>query len=110
MYHSVGHSVFAYLEAMLTFEQQHIVAASDALKQCLGVCNRYRKKNTLTETIGKTFKKVNYDQYTDVEAHAELCTAEAMLLKAMLTFIEDETLTSLIKGGMKIRNCFAMYK
>ncbi|XP_058834912.1 tetratricopeptide repeat protein 39B-like isoform X1 [Topomyia yanbarensis] len=110
MYHSVGHSVFAYLEAMLTFEQQHISAASDALKQCLGVCNRYRKKNTLTETIGKTFKKINYDQYTEVEAHAELCTAEAMLLKAMLTFIEDETLTSLIKGGMKIRNCFAMYK
>lgn len=110
MYHSVGNSVFAYLEAMLTFEQQHIAAASDALKQCLMVCGRFRKKNTLTETIGKTFKKVNYDQYTDVEAHAELCTAEAMLLKAMLTFIEDETLTSLIKGGMKIRNCFAMYK
>lgn len=81
MYHSVGNGVFAYLEAMLTFEQQHIAAASDALKQCLTVCGRFRKKNTLTETIGKTFKKVNYDQYTDVEAHAELCTAEAMLLK-----------------------------
>lgn len=52
----------------------------------------------------------NYEQYTEIEAHAELCSAEALLLKAQLTFIEDETLTSLIKGGIKIRSCFNMYK
>lgn len=52
----------------------------------------------------------NYEQYTELEAHAELCSAEALLLKALLTFIEDETLTSLIKGGIKIRTCFNSYK
>lgn len=52
----------------------------------------------------------NYEQYTEIEAHAELCSAEALLLKAQLTFIEDETLTSLIKGGIKIRSCFNSYK
>lgn len=56
------------------------------------------------------FLQPNYEQYTEIEAHAELCSAEALLLKAMLTFIEDETLTSLIKGGMKIRTCFNSYK
>lgn len=110
MYHSVGNCVFAFLEAMLTFEQQHIIEASEALKLCLHVCNSHRKKTTITESIGKTFKRSNYDQYTEMEAHAELCSAEALLLKAMLTFIEDETLTSLIKGGMKIRTCFNSYK
>jgi hypothetical protein len=45
-----------------------------------------------------------------MEAHAELCSAEALLLKALLTFVEDETLSSLIKGGMKIRTCFNSYK
>uniref|UniRef100_A0A0K8TME9 Uncharacterized protein n=1 Tax=Tabanus bromius TaxID=304241 RepID=A0A0K8TME9_TABBR len=110
MYHSVGSSVFSFMEAMLTFEQQHIQAASESLKLCLSVCNRFRKKNTITEAIGKTFTKPNYETYTDVEAHAELCYAEALLLEAMLTFIEDETLTSLIKGGMKIRQCFNSYK
>lgn len=110
MYHSVGNCVFAFLEAMLTFEQQHIVEASEALKLCLNVCNSHRKKTTITESIGKTFKRSNYDQYTEMEAHAELCSAEALLLKAMLTFVEDETLTSLIKGGMKIRTCFNSYK
>lgn len=58
MYHSVGNSVFLFLEAMLTFEQQHIAEASEALKTCLAVCNRHRKKNTITESIGKTFKRV----------------------------------------------------
>lgn len=138
MYHSIGNCVFLFLEAVLTFEHEHIVRASEAINACLAVCNRHRKKNTISESIGKTFKRVspfgrvlwyfiisthqirvdnlisqlqhNYEQYTEIEAHAELCAAEALLLKALLTFIEDETLTSLIKGGIKIRTCFNYYK
>lgn len=110
MYHSIGNCVFLFLEAVLTFEHEHIVRASEAISQCLAVCNRHRKKNTISESIGKTFKRHNYEQYTEIEAHAELCSAEALLLKALLTFIEDETLTSLIKGGIKIRSCFNSYK
>lgn len=45
-----------------------------------------------------------------VEVHAELCYAEALLLKALLTFVEDETLVSFVKAGLKIRTCFIMYK
>lgn len=59
MYHSIGSCVFKFLEAMLTFEHQHIVDASEALKKCLALCNRHRKKNTITESIGKTFKRVS---------------------------------------------------
>lgn len=110
IYHAVGHSVFLFLEAMLTFEHRHIEAASDALKECLHVCNKFRKKSSIGEIVGKTFKKINYETYTEIEAHAELCAAEALLLKALLTFIEDETLSSMIKGGMKIRTCFNSYK
>lgn len=110
IYHAVGHSVFLFLEAMLTFEQRHIEAASDSLKQCLHVCNKFRKKSTISESIGKTFKRPNYEIYTELEAHAELCSAEALLLKALLTFIEDETLASMLKGGIKIRTCFNSYK
>jgi hypothetical protein len=84
--------------------------ASAALKQCLNVCQRFRKRTTIVQNIGKTFKRSNYGEYTELEAHAELCIAEALLLKSMITFIEDETLASFIKGGMKIRHCFASYK
>jgi hypothetical protein len=44
--------------------QQHIEAASDALKQCITVCSRYRKKNSFSESLGKMVKKTNYDQYS----------------------------------------------
>lgn len=110
MYHAVGFSVFSFLEAMLTFEHRCIVSAGEALKSSLAVCNRYRKKNTIGESLGKIVKKTNYEQYTEEEAHAELCHAECLLLKAMLTFMEDETLSSFIKAGIKIRSCYNSYK
>lgn len=110
MYHALGHAVFTFLEAMLTFEHSQIMAAGEALKKSLAVCNRYRKKNTIGESIGKIVKKPNFEQYTEMEAHAELCHAECLLLKSMLTFMEDETLSSFIKAGFKIRSCFNSYK
>lgn len=110
MYHSLGNAVFHFLEAVLTFEQQSIQRASSALKTSIDLCNYYRKKNTISESIGKIVKKTNYDQYTPEEIHAELCYADSLLLKALLTFIEDETLVSFIKAGFKIRTCFNSYK
>ncbi|XP_065349892.1 tetratricopeptide repeat protein 39B-like isoform X2 [Cloeon dipterum] len=110
MYHALGLSVFKYLEAILTFEEEHISSASDALKNCINVCNQYRRKNTFSESLGKMVKKPNYDSYTPEEVHAELCYAEAMLFKSALTIIEDETLVSFIKAGLKIRSCFSSYR
>jgi hypothetical protein len=110
IYHAVGHSVFLFMEAMLTFEQRHIEAASEALKATLHVCQKFRRKSTISESIGKTFKRANFGDYSELEAHAEICFAETLLLKALLTFVEDETLASMIKGGMKIRACYHSFK
>ncbi|XP_034944737.1 tetratricopeptide repeat protein 39B-like [Chelonus insularis] len=110
MYHSLGNSVFACLEAFLTFEQKHIEKASEALRICMNVCSKNRRHITLTQNIGKMVKKTNYNTYTVEEVHAELCYAESLLLKAILTFVEDETLVSFVKAGLKIRTCYLMYK
>ncbi|XP_012280731.1 tetratricopeptide repeat protein 39B [Orussus abietinus] len=110
LYHSLGNSVFAFLEAILTFEHKHIEKASEALKQCMTVCSKYRKHTTITHNIGKMVKRANYSNYSIEEVHAELCYAESLLLKAMLTFVEDETLVSFVKAGLKIRTCFLSYK
>ncbi|XP_050314253.1 tetratricopeptide repeat protein 39B-like isoform X2 [Anthonomus grandis grandis] len=110
MYHSLGHAIFLFLEAILTIEPAAIRQASKALKHALVVCNRFRKKNTIGESLGKMVKKSHYDQFNEMEAHAELCYAECLLLKSMLTFMEDETLSSFIKAGIKIRSCFNSYK
>uniref|UniRef100_A0A3B3ZUY1 Tetratricopeptide repeat protein 39B n=1 Tax=Periophthalmus magnuspinnatus TaxID=409849 RepID=A0A3B3ZUY1_9GOBI len=41
--------------------------------------------------------------------HAELCYAEVLLQKAALTFL-DESIIGFIKGGMRIRNSYQIYK
>lgn len=43
------------------------------------------------------------------EMHAELCYAEVLLQKAALTFL-DESIIGFIKGGMRIRNSYQIYK
>lgn len=110
MYHTVGNATFNFLEAVLTFERKSIERASSSLKLSIQLCNHFRKKNSFSESLGKMVKKPNYDLYTSDELHAELCFAESLLLKALLTFIEDETLVSFIKAGLKIRSCYNSYK
>ena len=46
----------------------------------------------------------------DLEVHSELVYAECLLLRSILTFIQDENLVSFIKGGLKIRSCYQSYK
>ncbi|MPC15964.1 Tetratricopeptide repeat protein 39A [Portunus trituberculatus] len=94
----------------MTFDPKDIETAIETLKQSVEVCNRFRRKNTIGESLGKMVKKVDYNSFTKEEIHAELCYAECLLLRAVLTFMEDETLISFLKGGMKIRACYQSYK
>ncbi|KAK6618647.1 hypothetical protein RUM43_013038 [Polyplax serrata] len=110
MYHALGFSVFEFLEAMMTFEHKQIQKASAALKTSLAVCSSYRLKTNLSNTLGKMVRRTNYEQFTPEQAHAELCFAESLLLKAMLSFVEDESLVSFIKAGLRIRSCYNTYK
>ncbi|XP_022217379.1 tetratricopeptide repeat protein 39B-like isoform X4 [Drosophila obscura] len=107
-YHSLGYAVFSFLEAVLTFE--NVEGASAKIKKCIDLCQLFRKKNTITESITSTFKKKNYSQLTDQECHAELCLAEALLMNALLTFIEDDNLSGLIRGSLKVRQCYSGFR
>lgn len=51
-----------------------------------------------------------YFFFTVEEIHAELCYAECLLLRALLSFVQDENLLSFVKGGLKIRECYKIYK
>ena len=44
------------------------------------------------------------------QCHAELCYAECLIERALLTFVQDENLISFVKGGLKIRTCYNSYK
>ena len=111
IYHALGWGVFMYLKAVMTFEQKHIEEASAVLGRACDTINRFRKKSSgLVDSLGRILRKPNYDDYTDVEVHAELCFAEVLLLKAVLNLCEDETLMSFVKAGMKVRTCYQSFR
>ncbi|GAB1599888.1 tetratricopeptide repeat protein 39A-like, partial [Argonauta hians] len=109
IYHSLSYSVILYIQAMMTFDMTDIENAIAAIKKTIVVSNNSRRKGNLIGSFGRSSKDY-YDNYTEDECHAELCYAEALLIRAMLTFVQDENLISFVKGGLKIRECYKTYK
>ena len=56
------------------------------------------------------FQQMIFYLFLTEEIHAELCYAECLMIRAFLTFIQDENLISFVKGGLKIRECYKVYK
>lgn len=110
MYHALGYGTISFIQAVLTFEQQDIEQACDSIKQALDVCDRYKRKQSWSESISQFFWNPSFEDLTEEERHAELCYAECLLQRALLTFIQDDNLISFIKGGLKIRSCHQSYK
>ncbi|XP_064624927.1 tetratricopeptide repeat protein 39B-like [Lineus longissimus] len=110
MYHALGYGTIMYLQAVMTFDSGDIDAAIQTCKRSVIVCNKRRKKTSMMDSFSKAVNKPNYNAYTDEEIHAELCYAECLLERALLTFLQDENLISFVKGGLKIRQCYHSYK
>lgn len=106
MYHALGYGTLMYLQAALTFDMADIEAAVKAVKRSVQVCNQQRKKTGVIQTLTGT----NYQELTEEQCHAELCYAECLIERALLTFVQDENLISFVKGSLKIRACYNSYK
>ncbi|XP_051524799.1 tetratricopeptide repeat protein 39A-like isoform X4 [Myxocyprinus asiaticus] len=99
MYHALTYATILEMQAMMTFNPEDILAAGNTMKEAQAVCQRYRKKSSF-----------NSKNSTEEELHAEVCYAECLLQRAALTFLQDENMISFIKGGMKVRNSYQIYK
>ncbi|BFZ16413.1 hypothetical protein BsWGS_19452 [Bradybaena similaris] len=110
MYHALGYGTILYIQAVMTFDMADIEVAIEAIKKSVTLCSKIRKKTSVIGSLTKFNSKVNYDEYTEEEIHAELVYAECLLIRAFLTFIQDENLISFVKGGLKIRECYKTYK
>uniref|UniRef100_A0A3Q3MD98 Tetratricopeptide repeat protein 39B n=1 Tax=Mastacembelus armatus TaxID=205130 RepID=A0A3Q3MD98_9TELE len=108
MYHAMGYSSILVMQAGMTFEQKDIDAAMTSLSESLQLCQRFRKKSGIVETLASLWYKQPTDNLTEEEMHAELCYAEVLLQKAVLTFL-DESFISFMKGGMGIRKSYLIY-
>ncbi|GAA6065798.1 tetratricopeptide repeat protein 39B isoform X1, partial [Tachysurus ichikawai] len=64
----------------------------------------------MVDSLSSLVSKQSSNGLKAEEMHAEICYAECLLQKAALTFIQDENMISFIKGGMKIRTSYQIYK
>nr|XP_027200853.1 tetratricopeptide repeat protein 39B-like [Dermatophagoides pteronyssinus] len=105
LYHALGKATLSFLKGCLTLERPEIQTALDNLRNCMDVCQR-EKRYSMTKLVWRP----NYNSYTDVQIHAELCYAEALLMTALMTFLEDQNLLNLVRGAFRIRACYQSYK
>uniref|UniRef100_A0AAQ5YBB5 Tetratricopeptide repeat domain 39A n=1 Tax=Amphiprion ocellaris TaxID=80972 RepID=A0AAQ5YBB5_AMPOC len=89
MYHALIYATVLEMQAMMTFQHDDISNAGNTMKSAQEVCQR---SGSL------------------VQLHAEVCYAECQLQRAALTFLQDESMVSFIKGGIKVRNSYLIYK
>uniref|UniRef100_A0A671WRR6 Tetratricopeptide repeat domain 39B n=1 Tax=Sparus aurata TaxID=8175 RepID=A0A671WRR6_SPAAU len=109
MYHAMGYSSILVMQAGMTFDPKDMDAAMTSLRESLQTCERFRKKIGIMETLTSFWYRQPAESLTEEEMHAELCYAEVLLQKAALTFL-DESIIGFIKGGMKMRNSYQIYK
>ena len=87
-----------------------IKEAATVLEQALITIGRFRKKSSVISNLGRFFWQINYCDFTDLEVHAELCFAEVLLLQSVLNLIQDQSVMSFVKAGMKVHICFQSYR
>ncbi|XP_062874534.1 tetratricopeptide repeat protein 39A [Trichomycterus rosablanca] len=104
MYHALIYATVLEMQAMMTFQHDDIVNAGNTMKSAQEVCQRFRKKS------GSLASRAAGVDLSEEELHAEVCYAECLLQRAALTFLQDENMVSFIKGGMKVRNSYLIYK
>uniref|UniRef100_A0A8D0CK19 Tetratricopeptide repeat protein 39B n=1 Tax=Scleropages formosus TaxID=113540 RepID=A0A8D0CK19_SCLFO len=97
MYHALGYSSILVMQAGLTFAHKDIQTAMEALRESLETCQGY-------------CSKLKWLFFSTEEMHAEICYAETLMQKAALSFVEDESMISFLKAGIKIRTSYLMYK
>ncbi|KAI3353109.1 hypothetical protein L3Q82_019675, partial [Scortum barcoo] len=109
MYHAMGYSSILVMQAGMTFDPKDMDAAMTSLRESLQTCQRFRKKTGIVETLASMWYRQPADNLTEEEMHAELCYAEVLLQKASLTFL-DESIIGFMKGGMRIRKSYQIFK
>ncbi|XP_047428246.1 tetratricopeptide repeat protein 39A isoform X2 [Mugil cephalus] len=104
MYHALIYATVLEMQAMMTFQHDDISNAGNTMKSAQEVCKRFRRKSqSLANKLGGNL-------LSEVQLHAEVCYAECQLQRAALTFLQDENMVSFIKGGIKVRNSYLIYK
>ncbi|KAJ1972904.1 hypothetical protein H4R34_005251 [Dimargaris verticillata] len=134
LYGSLGYSAIMYLKAVMTFEDQHMEVATEALKGTVEMANQarksYRKENsrdtttptslvsslgtgvldTLGGFMGKNQNHMAMRTMTRHQLHAELVYAEACLLRSILNIYNEDGIIKFLREGLHVRSGYMIYR
>uniref|UniRef100_A0A8C5VBM0 Tetratricopeptide repeat domain 39A n=1 Tax=Microcebus murinus TaxID=30608 RepID=A0A8C5VBM0_MICMU len=88
MYHSLTYATILEMQAMMTFDPQDILLAGNMMKEAQLLCQRHRRKSSVTDSFSNLVHRPTLGQFTEEEIHAEVCYAECLLQRAALTFLQ----------------------
>uniref|UniRef100_A0A2K6FGS9 Tetratricopeptide repeat domain 39A n=1 Tax=Propithecus coquereli TaxID=379532 RepID=A0A2K6FGS9_PROCO len=88
MYHSLTYATILEMQAMMTFDPQDILLAGNMMKEAQSLCQRHRRKSSVTDSFSSLVHRPTLGQFTEEEIHAEVCYAECLLQRAALTFLQ----------------------
>ncbi|KPP57372.1 tetratricopeptide repeat protein 39A-like [Scleropages formosus] len=94
MYHALIYATVLEMQAMMTFEHDDIVSAGITMKSAQEVCQRFRKKSSSLNS----------------KLAGEDLTEEFSFSVFIVLFLQDENMVSFIKGGVKVRSSYLIYK
>uniref|UniRef100_A0A8B9HJS5 Tetratricopeptide repeat protein 39B n=1 Tax=Astyanax mexicanus TaxID=7994 RepID=A0A8B9HJS5_ASTMX len=103
MYHALGYSSILVMQAAMTFEHKDIQTAMATIKEALHTCHRFRKRNSMVESLSSLVSKQSSDRLK------EDCLP-FIVLNVHISLLQDENMISFIKGGIKIRTSYQIYK
>uniref|UniRef100_A0A7N6A6D6 Tetratricopeptide repeat domain 39A n=1 Tax=Anabas testudineus TaxID=64144 RepID=A0A7N6A6D6_ANATE len=103
MYHALIYATVLEMQAMMTFQHDDISNAGNTMKSAQEVCQRSGSLSLVYRGLSRFTESFHH-------LHAEVCYAECQLQRAALTFLQDESMVSFIKGGIKVRNSYLIYK
>ncbi|KAJ1978660.1 hypothetical protein H4R35_001812 [Dimargaris xerosporica] len=134
LYGSLGYSTIMYLKAVMTFEDQHMELATEALKGTVEMANQARKSyrkegsreattpaslvsilgtgvlDTLGGFMGKNQGHVAMRTMTRHQLHAELVYAEACLLRSILNIYNEDGIVKFLREGLHVRSGYMIYR
>ncbi|RKP37611.1 hypothetical protein BJ085DRAFT_23068, partial [Dimargaris cristalligena] len=118
LYGALGYSLIRFLKATMTFEDDNIRAAIDALSLTFDLAGKARKDfrssssvmDTLGGFLGKNSGWQAMKSMNRCQLHAELIHAEATLLRAVLNIYSEDGLLSFLKEGLHVRSSYLTYR
>ncbi|XP_072930340.1 tetratricopeptide repeat protein 39B-like isoform X2 [Epargyreus clarus] len=110
LYHSLATAIFEFIPAVLTLEPRQVDVAQAAVQHTLALCQQYRRSYSFVESLGTIIRKPNFSMFTELEAHAQLCYAEALLLQAALAVLDGEDLAGLVRATLRVKSSHSNYK